>query len=386
MKHTIQSLKSGYIALFLLIFTTPILAEEEKSNYGIEPVIELKCTEVKDQGNTGTCWSFSTTSFIESELMRMGKGQHNLSEMFNVRYLYPQKAENYVRHHGTVNFGSGSLTQDMLRIFSTYGAIPEQVYSGRENNNLRHNHQELDAVLKGFLDAVINNRSRKISPAWKEAFAGILDAYLGKVQTQFEYKGKSYTPKTFAQSLGLNPDDYIEFTSYQHHPFNTFITLELPDNWARNKAFNIPLKDLLSIMHYALENGYSLEWDGDTTEKTFNQEKGLAILPAKHRDEMTSSEKDSLFVNPVEELNVTQALRQAAFDNYTSKDDHLMHIIGISKDKNGKKYFITKNSWGKDKGPYNGFIHMSEAYVRSKTISILLHKDAVPKAILNRVK
>ena len=359
----------------LLFLAGGLSAGESKFKFTV--VKDLEATPVKNQYKTGTCWAFSTSSFIESELLRMGKGRHDLSEMFVVRKIYPQKIENYVRYHGKAQLGPGSLAGDLMRVVRDYGMVPEEVYTGRHVGQSRHNHQEMDAVLRAALDALINNKSGRLSKAWPEAFDGILDAYLGEVPKQFTYRGKVYTPRSFADDMGVQPDDYRSFTSYTHHPFYQEFVLKIPDNWYGNSYYNVPLDEFVSIVDTAIDKGYTVVWDGDVSEHSYSSRKGVAILPQKDWADRTKKEKAEICLTPEPEMKVTQALRQEHYDNYSTNDDHLMHITGIARDQNGTKYYIVKNSGGTLERGNKGFVYMSEPYFRSKTISVMVHKDAV---------
>ncbi|HQU72855.1 MAG TPA: C1 family peptidase [Calditrichia bacterium] len=371
-----------------LFVAAAIFAQTEKGDpegFIFTEKINLSSTPVKNQWRTGTCWSFATSSFIEAEVLRKNGKAIDLSEMFNVRNTYPMKAKLFVRYHGKRTFDSGSLSGDMMRIFRVYGAVPESAYPGFLPEFERHNHKELDAVLKAMMDVFVENPAGALSDRWLPAVEGVLDAYLGEMPENFTYNGKSYTPKSFAASLGINPDDYVELTSFTHHPFDEKIVLELPDNWADNRYFNIPLDELMKVLNRSLEMGYTVGWDGDVSEKTFNSRKGLATLPLRPWDLLSSGERNRLQEKPEAEIEVTQAVRQVMFDNYTTTDDHLMHITGIASDQNGDTYYITKNSYGEERGPYQGFVYMSESYTRAKTVSILVHKDVLPKDLAKRM-
>jgi bleomycin hydrolase len=270
-------------------------------------------------------------------------------------------------------FGPGSLGQDVIRVIRRYGVVPEDVYPGRRYGAELHDHSELHAVLTGAIDAVISRR--QVSPVWPDAVGGILDAYLGDIPTEFEYEGRTYTPRSFADALGIVPADFVELTSFSHHPFYTWFALEIPDNWARNTSYNVPLDELMQVMDRALENGFSVAWDGDVSETSFCHSKGVAVWPVDGREGACDTRGP--------ETHVTQELRQRGFDNYTSSDDHLMHLTGIARDQDGTKYYITKNSWGVT-GVKAGYVFMSEEYVRAKTISILVHADALPRSLKDR--
>ncbi|MEZ4722118.1 MAG: C1 family peptidase [Flavobacteriales bacterium] len=329
------------------------------------------CTSVKSQDITGTCWSYSTSSFLESELMRMGKGEYDLSEMFIVRNIYMDKARNYILRQGAANFSEGALAHDLLRMFDEKGVVPNDAYPGLLGEDSIHNHAELEAGMKGFLDGV--RTQKKVGDKWPQAMEGILDAYLGEAPNEFTYKGKKYNPKSFAQSLGLKSSDYIGFTSFSHHPFGKPFIIEIPDNYSNGSYNNVPIDDLMKLIDYALENGYSLAWDGDVSEKGIGGKQGIAIIPSDLK-------RDSVFYKPGEEIEATQELRQQQFESLQTTDDHLMHIIGTAKDQRGTKYYIVKNSWG-EIGPFKGYFYMSETYMRMKTVSVYLHKDGVPKAM-----
>lgn len=246
--------------------------------------------------------------------------------------------------------------------------------------------KEMDAVLNASLDAIISKKRRRLSKVWPKAIDGILDAYLGQAPESFSFNGQSYTPKSFAEELGFDPDDYIELTSYSHHPFYTTFSLEVPDNWSLNKYLNVPLDELMSVIDHAIQNGYSLGWDGDISENSFSQKRGVAILPVKEWEERTKEERNELCDVPEPEIEVTQEFRQEAFDNFTSTDDHLMHITGMAYDQNGTKYYKAKNSWGQKESKYEGFIYLSESYVRAKTISIMVHKEALLNKIVQQLQ
>jgi bleomycin hydrolase len=260
--------------------------------------------------------------------------------------------------------------------------VPQEVYEGRRYGAPGHDHGELFALIQAAADALVERRT--LSPVWPDAIDGILDAYLGPIPEQFTYRGRSYTPESFAEWLGLGPDEYVELTSFTHHPFNTWFAVEIPDNWARNKSYNVPLDDLMGVIDNALENGYSVDWDGDVSERSFCHGKGVAVLPLVPWESRSSEEQGQVCGVPQPELTVTPELRQQMFDNYSSTDDHLMHLVGIARDQNGTKYYVTKNSWG-ETGAEDGYVYMSEQYVRAKTVSIMVHRDALPGSLRSSV-
>ncbi len=371
-----------YTLLIVVFSISSIHSQDEKPDkekkkqdrHTFTMLYQIGATSVKNQAQTGTCWDFATQSFLESELMRMGKGEYDLSEMFDVRYTYPLKAERYVRYHGLANFGAGGQAHDVLKVFDTYGAVPNSVYSGLEPGDSLHNNFELDAVLKSMLDTIV--KQRKITQHYKEIVDVILDIYFGKVPQTFEYNGKTYTPKSFAASLGINTKDYVEITSYTHHPFYSKFVLEVPDNWTDGEYYNVPIDDIIKIMDNALENGYTVAWDGDVSKDNFYRKEGYAVVPV---DGDTSKEA------PEKEQVVTQEKRQKAYNDYTTTDDHLMHVTGLAKDQAGTKFYYTKNSWGTKDKKYDGYWYMSEPFVKLRTIAIMVHKDAIPKDIKEKL-
>jgi bleomycin hydrolase len=389
MKKIILSLSTVVFLLSTTHAQTDTLKNKKDGHYYFTVIKNNETTEVQNQWRTGTCWSFSSLSFIESELIRNGKGKHNLSEMFIVHNAYIAKAERYVRMHGEMNFSQGGAFHDIPFVIKNYGIVPESVYMGLNYGEEHHNHSELEAVLKAMLDAVIQNKQKHLTTAWKPSLEKVLDTYLGEIPKEFEYEGKKYTPQTFAKHLGLNMDDYVEVTSFTHHPFYQPFVLEVPDNWVFGSVYNVPLNELMEIMEYAINNGFTVAWGADVSEKGFSFRDGLAIVP-KDPSTIKTKGKDSEYFNnagaekvsdafdtPVEELEITQEMRQKAFDNYETTDDHGMHIVGMVKDQNGKKYFVVKNSWG-TKNDCDGYFYASEAYFKYKTIDIMLHKDAIP--------
>lgn len=355
---------------------------KKESNYKFTVVKEVGNTSVKDQYHSGTCWCFSTSSFIESELLRMGKGNIDLGEMFTVRWDYMEKAEKYVRMMGKTNFGPGGEPHDVINCIRNHGLVPQSAYPAEA----KPKHGEMDDVLKAMLDEVIKTHDGKISTNWKKAYQGALDGYLGTPPEKFDYNGKSYTPQSFAKELGINPDDYVEMTSFTHHPFYESFAIEVPDNWAWEKAQNVPINEMEQIVDNALNNGYTVAWGADVSETGFSYKNGLAILPEKNWEDMRKTEKDSVFTNPVKQKTVTQADRQEAFDNLSTQDDHGMQIVGSVKDQLGQKYYIVKNSWGTEGNDCGGYFYCSASYFEMKTLSILVHKTAIPKDIAKKMK
>lgn len=362
--------------------------------YQFTEVVTVPATPVKNQAATGTCWCFATTSFMESELLRMGKGTYDLSEMFIVRQKYMnQLQDNYLRR-GDGNIGQGSLSHTFMNAYRQVGIVPEEVYTGINYDSERHNHSEMVRYMHAIADVAVKTKAR--SPEYYKLIDNLFDTYLGKLPEKFTYKGKEYTPKSFAESLGLNMDDYIELTSFTHHPYYVKFDVEVPDNWEHSLMYNLPLDEMMETVDYALTSGYTVCWDGDVSEKGFSFTNGVAINPEVKKVEDLSNtdrarfeklgEKERLeevfkFERPYPEINVTPEVRQAGFESFVTTDDHLMHVTGITKDQNGTKYYITKNSWGTDRNKFGGYLNMSESFVRAKTIYVMVHKDAIPKGI-----
>ncbi len=344
-----------------------------------ENLVSLKATPVKSQDRTGTCWNFATMSFLESELLRKGKGEFDLSEMYIVRHTYPRKAQAYVRYHGKNNLDQGGQAHDVLDTWKDFGIVPDEVYPGFELGYRTHNHVEMVAAIKAFTEVVIQRKTGTITPVWENALGGILDAYLGDDIKTFEYKGKKYTPQSFAAELEINPEDYVEFTSYSIYPMWEKVNVEVPDNWSNGLYYNVPLDDFIDILYHSIENGYTVSWDGDISNKYCSTRAGAAIVPVDEHDEADGTVTE--FLKQVHKQKpISQKDRDQAFYDYKTTDDHLMHLTGIAKDQNGAKYFLTKNSHGSIRG-YDGYLYMSESFVRLSTVAYMVHKDAVPAGI-----
>ncbi len=364
--------------LVVIALLIPILAKaqvEVKSEYAFELVKGLNCTPVKSQDNTGTCWSFATSSFLESEAMRLGKEPLDLSEMQVVRNIYKDKARNYVLRQGKANFSQGSLSHDVIAAAKKHGLMPEEAYSGKAKPDDKHNHSELAAVLKGILDGVL--KQKRLSDKWTKLVESALDIYLGKAPEKFEYKGAKYTPRSFTSSIGIDPGQYVSLTSYTHHDFYEPFILEIPDNYSNGSFYNLPIDELVTVIDHAIQQGYSVAWDGDVSEKGFSAKNGMAILPEDPK-------REDIFTRPGKEQSVDQDMRQRTFESFSTTDDHLMHLTGIAKDQKGTKYYLIKNSWG-EIGTHNGYLYMSEAYTRLKTVAIMVHKNAIPTAIRKKL-
>jgi len=393
-------MKAKILSILLIAFLFVNVSAQRNKAKANEPegfqfttVVSLDATPVKNQSRTGTCWCFATTSFFESELMRMGKGEYDLSEMFIVRYNYIDRLEDNYLRRGKGNLGPGSLAHDWVRVFKEYGMVPEEVYTGINYDSETHNHSELQAFINAIAEIPVQRRER--SEQYYEIVNSVLNSYLGEVPASFTYNGTRYNPKSFAESLDINPDDYVEITSFNHFPFYTKGEVIVPDNWTHDRMYNVPIDELVEIMDYALENGYTVDWDGDVSERGFSHANGVAINPDVQKMEDLSGTDRARFENmaggrgdqgysfdkPLPEIDVTQEIRQEGYENFTTTDDHLMHVTGIVKDQNGTKYYITKNSWGTDRNKFGGYLNMSESYVKAKVIFIMVHKDAVPDGI-----
>ncbi|MCC6181004.1 MAG: aminopeptidase [Bacteroidia bacterium] len=363
------------------------LTNKKGSEYKFTVVKSLDASAVQNQGHTGTCWSFSSLSFFESELIRMGKGKEfNLAEMFIACKAYPLKADNYVRMHGRANIGEGGGFSDVVNVMRRYGIVPEDVYSGKKDAKAEHNHSVLEANIKAIVGAVANDKNNQIDfEAMHQSVESVCEAYLGKVPEKFNYKGKEYTPKSYLEATGINPDDYVFLTSFTHHPFYSKFTLEVPDNWNWDQMYNLPLNEFQQVMQNAINTGYTIAWASDVSEKGFRFKDGIAIVPEVPFSEMSEEEVTESTIKPQPQLKITQEMRQKAFDNYETQDDHGMHIVGIVKDQNNTPYYIVKNSWGTKRNECDGYFFASEAYVLYKTTSIMLHKKAIPSAIAKKL-
>jgi bleomycin hydrolase len=375
-------LLAGSIALQAQAPTT----NKKNSEYKFTITKSIDAAAVQNQGRTGTCWSFSTLSFFESEIMRVKKIKDvKLSEMYVVRKTYPLKAENYIRMHGAAQFAEGGEPTDVIYCWKNFGMVPREVYNGNFNEVTGYNHHQMDSTLLAEVKKVVDPKNQTINPAeWKANIESILDKYLGKAPETFTYKGKTYTSQSYAAELGLNPDDYILFTSFTHHPFYKPFILEVPDNWKWMQYNNIPLNDLMSTIDNALANGYGVAWAADVSEPYFRFKDGLALVP-EGWDKMSEEEKANCFVKPCKQQTITPEMRQLGFDDYETQDDHGMHIIGTANDQNGKKYYLVKNSWGTSRNECDGYFYASPEYLMLKTISITVHKKAVSAELAKKL-
>ena len=381
--------------------------EPKEEGFVFTTVKELPITSVKNQSRAGTCWCYSSMAFLESELLRMGKGEYDFSEMYIVHQTYLDRADAAVRTHGDVSFSQGGSFYDVIYGMKKFGLVPEEVMRpGVMYGDTLSNHTELTAVSDAVVAAIAKGKLRKLqtdnnhNPLWKKAIAAIHDIYLGKCPEKFTYKGKEYTPQSFTESLGLNMDDYVELTSFTHKPYYETFSPEVPDNWENQPMYNLPLDELIGVIDYALNKGYTVCWGGDVSEQGFSFKNGIAINPQVEdvKDYSTTDrarfekmpkyqrmDEVFKFEHPYPEINVTPEIRQDGYEKFVTTDDHLMHITGIVKDQNGTKYYITKNSWGAESNKSGGYLNMSESYVRAKTICVMVHKDSLPKELKKKL-
>ncbi len=378
-------------------------APEAKATEGYQftDIKVIETTPVKNQNRSGTCWCYSTMTFLEAEILRAGGEAVHLSEMFAVRHAYMKKAEMYVRMHGHLNFAEGGAAHDVTEVIKEYGIVPNEVYTGMNYGTELADFHEITPVMTAYLDAVIkagDTSRRPLTTAWKRGFNAILDEYFGELPESFVWKGKEYTPKSFAESLPIDMDDYIDLSSFTHHPFYEQFVLEVPDNWMWGQVYNLPMEEMMRVVDHALENGYTLAWGTDVSEKGFSRTKAIGVIPetdpksmsgteAERWGSLTAKEREAAlysFEKPTKEREITQEMRQEAFDNYETTDDHGMVIVGTAKDQNGTIYYKVQNSWDTVK-PYDGFWYFSKPFVAYKTTDLMVNKKALPKDIAKKL-
>lgn len=391
----------------LLAISVCAMAQEEakadstqEEGFHFTTIDSIAITPVKDQHRSGTCWSYSTIGFLESEILRTKGIELDLSEMFVVSKTMMDRAVYYVRQYGEgAQYAPGGSAYDVIYCMENYGLVPQDampgIRYGMHKGDTLPVHAEVDAVTKAMLGALC--KQKKVTPVWKEAFQKVWDTYLGECPEEFTYNGKKYTPQSFVQYLGLKESDYVSITSYTHHPFYKRFALEVPDNWRMDQMYNVPLEDMMRIIDNALKNGYTMAWGADVSEDGFTR-KGIGVMPdAENGADLTGSDmahwlglsasekKEELTKKPLPEMEVTQELRQQAYDSWETTDDHGMQIFGIAKDQNGKEYYMVKNSWGTQRSDYHGIWYISRAFMAYKTNDILVHKDALPKDIRKKL-
>ena len=386
---------SVVIAASVLALTAAAQEKPKSPEYEFTTVKENPITSIKNQYRSGTCWCFSALSFIESEILRTKGYELDLSEMFVVGKSYRDRAVKYVRLDGHLNFAAGSSFGDVLHVINDYGIVPQDAMPGFNYGTDKPEHNELDAVLKGYVDAVKKNPNKTLSTAWLRGFDGVVEAYFGEYPETFVVDGVQYTPESFREHIGFNYDDYVNITSFTHHPFYEPFIIEVCDNWRWDTAYNLPMDEMMEVMYNAIENGYTIAWGSDVSEKGFTRD-GLAVMPVQEKKATAGSDQERWVgkssETPAEdvktelpqEMEITQEMRQDGYDRKTTTDDHGMHIYGLAKDQNGTNYFMVKNSWG-ETGKYKGIWYASDAFVRYKTLNIVVHKDALPKHIAKKL-
>ena len=392
-----KTLKVISLALAALVNAMPALAQEKAkaADYEFTTIKANPITSIKNQYRSGTCWCFSALSFLESEIMRAKGDSLDLSEMFVVGKSYRDRAVKYVRLDGHLNFAAGSSFGDVLHVINDYGIVPQDAMPGFNYGTDKPEHSELDAALKGYVDGIKGNPNRKLSTAWLRGFDGIIEAYFGEYPETFIVNGTEYTPQSYREHIGFNYDDYVNITSFTHHPFYEPFIIEVCDNWRWDTAYNLPMDEMMEVMYNAIDNGYTIAWGSDVSEKGFTRD-GLAIMPVEKKKVTAGSDQERWVGKAKDEQNeevkaelpkemeITQEMRQEGYDRKTTTDDHGMHIYGLAQDQNGTKYFMVKNSWG-ETGKYKGIWYASDAFVRYKTLNIVVHKDALPKHISKKL-
>lgn len=394
-----------FLIPYMLMACCSLSAQTKKDEpknewYQFSTIKENPVTPVKNQYRSGTCWCFSTLGFVESEILRQTGKEVDLSEMYVVSRSYHDRAVKYVRLDGALGFSAGSGAGDVIEVIRQYGMVPQDAMPGMNYGTTLPEQAEMDAVLKGYVGAIVRNPNKKLSTAWLRGYDAVLDEYLGEKPETFEVDGKTYTPIQWRDALKFNPDDYVCLTSFTHHPFYSQFVIEVCDNWRWDTCYNLPLDEMMEVIYNAVDKGYTIAWGTDVSETGFTR-KGLAVMPVEKKDkpqvgsdqehwtgkadEEADTAKDTSAVCLIpEEVKVTQEMRQEAFDRKTTTDDHGMQIYGLAEDQLGNKYFLVKNSWG-EAGEYKGIWYASDSFVRYKTMDILLHKDALPKDIRKKL-
>ena len=388
------SMKPVWMAVGLLFGSTVGFAQDNLVNslknnqsanstgsFTFTPVVNAEATSVKNQKSSGTCWSYSTNSFLESEMIRSGKKPVDLADLFTARNAYIEKGINYVRMHGALTLGDGGACHDVTNMLAKYGALPQEAYSGNDYGSPGSS-DRMNKLTEAILKKAVEG---KFDPTWKARYIATIDSCMGAVPEKFTYEGKEYTPKTFAKEVvGLNPEDYVELSSFTTAPYYQKTVLMVPDNWSFDQVYNVQMNDITDIIDNALKKGFTVAWATDVSEKGFSWKNGVAYVPAKDFESMSGDEKKAMFNGPKPEKEITVEMRQAAFDNYETTDDHGMQITGVAKDQNGKEYYIVKNSWGAT-NDYKGYLYVSKNFVKYKTTAFLLNKKGIPSDIRKKL-
>ena len=389
-------MKKLFVLAAIVLGFAAVASAQEGYKFTDQKVV--KTVPITNQYRSGTCWCFSTLSYLEEEIMAVGGEQMTLSQMWVVRHAYFDKAIKYVRLHGNLNFAVGGAAHDVTEMIAKYGIGPREVYTGQNYGTELPEFNEIDDVLKAYVDAIIKNGNGKLTPVWQDGLNAILDTYFGKRPETFTYKGKEYTPKSFAESLPIKMEDYIEISSYTHHPFYSTFILEVPDNWMWHSMYNLPVGEMMQVLDAALEAGRPVAWGTDVSEKGFSRTKAIGVIPeeveknsigsdAERWGKLTDAEKQAMINNlegPMKEKTITQEMRQEAYDNYLTTDDHGMVIVGTATDQEGNPFYKVQNSWG-ESCPYKGFYYFSRPFVEYKTMDIMVNKNIVPKEILKKL-
>ena len=360
--------------------------QSENPDFQFTTIKRNDVTSVKNQGSSGTCWSYSGNSFLESEMIRMGKQPVDIAEIYTARQVYRDKAKLYVLNGGSLEWGEGGALHDVINIYIKYGAVPQEAYTGLLHGATRNNFKEMSAVIKNMLDAYVKNPAGKLSPNWLSNIDNVLDSYLGKYPESFFYNGKRYTPQTFAKEvIGINPENYVGISSYKDYPYYQRFVLPVPDNWSHDTNWNVPMEELTKIIDNAVQKGFTVGWATDVSEPYFSYKNGVAYVPDLDLDNISDEQRADLFKGPKPDKKITEDMRQLGLNNLTTTDDHGMQIVGLAKDQTGKEYYIVKNSWG-ETNDYQGYIYVTKPYVQLKSTAILVHKDAIPTEILKKLK
>ena len=398
MKHLFISFIAAAVAMGAMADDKVVIPDSTGFKFTDTKIV--KTTPVKDQNKSGTCWCYSSNTFLESELLRKTGKEIHLSEGFVVYHCYLDKAIKNIRMDGQINFAEGGSGLDVGYVWENYGAVPNDVYTGMTNGETKFNTAELTSLLSGYVNVVNQRKLKKLTPSWIEGFKGTLDAYMGKLPETFTYQGKTYTPQSFAASLPLNMNDYVSITSFTHHPFYQQFVLEVADNWIWEKSWNVTMDELWEIANNAIDKGYTIAWGADVSEKGFKWRKGYAVLvkekgeadlsgtDRERWDQLSDKDRDEQrweIKGPGNEETVTQESRQLMFDNKETTDDHGMVIMGKAVDQDGNKYFKVQNSWDTNQ-LYHGFFYVSEAYFKAKTMNIVINKEVIPANIAKKLK